>query len=63
MLGTKKSLFSGGIRIKFMAKKKGARTKLREHFLSNIGRLMGSDELRDVAGNPLNLSVQESLMR
>jgi hypothetical protein len=33
-----------------MAKKIGARTKLREHFLSNIGRLMDSDELREVAG-------------
>ncbi len=33
-----------------MAKKTGARTKLREHFLSNIGRVMDSDELRTVAG-------------
>lgn len=33
-----------------MAKKKGARSKLREHFLANLGRVMGSDELRDVAG-------------
>ncbi len=33
-----------------MAKKIGARTKLREHFLSNIGKLMDSDELREVAG-------------
>lgn len=33
-----------------MAKKIGARTKLREHFLSNIGILMDSDELREVAG-------------
>lgn len=33
-----------------MAKKKGARAKLREHFLSNIGRIMASDELREVAG-------------
>ncbi len=33
-----------------MAKKIGARTKLREHFLSNIGRLMDSDELREIAG-------------
>lgn len=33
-----------------MANKKGARTKLREHFLSNIGRVMDSDELREVAG-------------
>jgi len=34
-----------------MAKKKGARTKLREHFLSNIGKVMDSDELREAAGN------------
>ncbi len=33
-----------------MAKKVGARTKLREHFLSNIGRIMDSNELREVAG-------------
>jgi len=33
-----------------MARKIGARTKLREHFLSNIGRLMDSDELREIAG-------------
>lgn len=31
--------------------KKGARAKLRGHFLSNIGRVMESDELREVAGN------------
>lgn len=29
---------------------KGARAKLRKHFLSNIGRVMDSGELRDVAG-------------
>lgn len=29
---------------------KGARAKLREHFLSNLGRVMSSDELREVAG-------------
>lgn len=29
---------------------KGARAKLRAHFLSNIGRVMSSDELREVAG-------------
>lgn len=34
-----------------MAKKVGARTKLREHFLSNIGKVMDSEELRRVAGN------------
>jgi len=34
-----------------MAKKKGARAKLREHFLANIGRVMDSDELREVAGD------------
>jgi len=33
-----------------MAKKKGARAKLRKHFLANIGRVMDSDELREVAG-------------
>lgn len=34
-----------------MANKKGARTRLREHFLSNIGKIMETDELREVAGN------------
>lgn len=33
-----------------MARRKGARVKLREHFLNNVGRVMGSDELREVAG-------------
>ena len=33
-----------------MSEKKGARSKLREHFLDNIGRIMDSDELREVAG-------------
>lgn len=33
-----------------MAQGKGARAKLREHFLLNIGRVMNSDELRAVAG-------------
>lgn len=33
-----------------MSEKKGARAKLREHFLNNIGRVMDSDELREVAG-------------
>lgn len=33
-----------------MAKDTGARTKLRQHFLANIGRIMTSDELREVAG-------------
>lgn len=33
-----------------MAKKKGARAKLRAHFLDNIGIVMGSNELRKVAG-------------
>lgn len=33
-----------------MAINKGARTKLREHFLKNIGKVMNSDELREVAG-------------
>ena len=31
-------------------KSKGARAKLRQHFLANVGRMMDSDELRDVAG-------------
>lgn len=34
-----------------MPKKKGARTKLRDHFLPNIGRVMESEELSNVAGN------------
>jgi len=34
-----------------MRKRRGARTKLREHFLANIGRIMDSDELREVAGD------------
>lgn len=29
----------------------GARGKLRNHFLENIGKIMDSDELRDVSGN------------
>lgn len=29
----------------------GARKKLRDHFLANIGRVMDSEELREVAGN------------
>ena len=32
-------------------KKEGARSKLRKHFLDNIGKVMESNELRDVAGN------------
>lgn len=32
------------------SKNKGSRAKLRSHFLENIGRVMGSDELRVVAG-------------
>lgn len=31
-------------------KRQGARAKLREHFLKNVGRVMDSDELRAVAG-------------
>lgn len=31
-------------------KRIGARAKLRAHFLANIGRKMGSDELRNIAG-------------
>lgn len=34
-----------------MARRKGARSLLRDHFLANIGRVMSSDELREVAGN------------
>ena len=30
--------------------RQSARDKLREHFLNNIGRIMNSDELREVAG-------------
>ena len=33
-----------------MTRKPGARTRLRAHFLDNLGRVMESDELRDVAG-------------
>ena len=31
-------------------KRIGMRVKLRAHFLENVGRIMTSDELRDVAG-------------
>ena len=31
-------------------RKQGARARLRAHFLANIGRVMSSDELREVAG-------------
>jgi len=31
--------------------KYGAKAKLRKHFLSNIGRIMDSDELREIADN------------
>lgn len=33
-----------------MIKKKGARAKLREYFLNNIGNVLSGDELRKVAG-------------
>jgi 5-methylcytosine-specific restriction endonuclease McrA len=33
-----------------MPTKKSSRTKLREHFLANIGRVMDSDELQEVGG-------------
>jgi len=34
-----------------MAKgEKGSRAKLRAHFLANIGKVMNSDELREIAG-------------
>ena len=29
----------------------GSRAKLRQHFLANLGRIMGAEELRSVAGN------------
>jgi hypothetical protein len=34
-----------------MAKSLGAKTKLREHFLNNIGRIMDSEELREICNN------------
>ncbi|MDP3330878.1 MAG: HNH endonuclease [Methylococcaceae bacterium] len=34
-----------------MARSIGAKAKLREHFLSNIGRIMDSEELREVCSN------------
>lgn len=34
-----------------MVKKIGARARLREHFLNNLGKIMNSNELREVAGN------------
>lgn len=34
-----------------MVEKKSAMTKLRDHFLANIGRVMETDELRVAAGN------------
>lgn len=34
-----------------LPKKRGARAVLRDHFLANIGRVMHSEELRQVAGN------------
>ena len=33
-----------------MAKRKGARAKLREYFISNLGKILSSDELREIAG-------------
>ena len=33
-----------------MSKRKGARAKLREHFVSKVGQVLDSDELRAVAG-------------
>ena len=32
-------------------KRIGARDRLRKHFLSNVGRVMNADELREVSGN------------
>jgi HNH endonuclease len=34
-----------------MSPKNGAKSKLREHFLKNIGKIMDSDELSKVSGN------------
>ena len=34
-----------------MAKKLGAKARLREHFLKNLGKVMDSDELKKVSGN------------
>ena len=31
-------------------KKKGSRTKLREHFIANVGKVLDSEELREVGG-------------
>lgn len=33
-----------------MAKRKGARIKLREYFIENVGKVLNSDELREIAG-------------
>lgn len=33
-----------------MAIRKGARAKLREHFIKNVGKVLNSDDLRQVAG-------------
>ncbi len=47
------SEYAPNIRLRRMASGSGgpgARARLRQHFLANIARVMGSDELRDVAG-------------
>lgn len=33
-----------------MAKRKGARAKLREYFVANVGKVLDSEELRAIAG-------------
>lgn len=33
-----------------MAKRKGARAKLREYFIANVGKVLDSEELREIAG-------------
>lgn len=33
-----------------MAERKGARAKLREYFINNVGKVLGADELRKVSG-------------
>jgi len=33
-----------------MAERKGARTKLREYFITNVGKVLNSEQLREIAG-------------
>jgi hypothetical protein len=32
------------------SEKKGSRAKLREYFIANVGKVLNSDTLRDIAG-------------